>query len=185
MGWTLDGFMDPDEALRALEMLVDDADHNFALMIESKGTPIEGECKRKFEDGKPRLDIGGYYLFARVETPTGSSKGKVVTKDLLIVRQCDAATASIASLLKNQDDQLKLLISVFKAGGDDSPDAQPTLELSMEGARVKTHTMLVGGRPQRPSELVTVAYRKLEIRSAPQTATGARGAVRTCTLLSS
>ena len=71
-------------------------------------------------------------------------------------------------------------LSVFKAGGDASKDMQPTLEIVLEGARVDTHSILTGGSPRRPCEIIFFHFRKIEIRSAPQKGTGQRGAVRSC-----
>jgi hypothetical protein len=180
MAFTLDGVLDPDEALRLLDALSGESHNDFAMLIENKGTPIEGESTRAYEDGKSRLDIGGYYLLSQVNIPPGSSKGKVASYPIIVVRDCDAATASVASLLKAQDSDLKVTLSVFKAGGDTSEEMQPTLELVMEGARVTTHSLVTGGRPKKAREIIYFAYRKLELRSAPQRNTGQRGAVRTC-----
>ena len=181
MSWTIDGTLDPDEALRLLDHLSNEAGNDFAMMIESKGNVVEGESPRQYEDGKKRMDIGGYAYLAEVVTPPGSSKGKVVNKSLIVVRDCDAATASIASLMKNQDSDIKVTLSAFKAGGDPFRDMQPTLEFVLEEARITTHTILTGGRPKQPREIVFFSYRKIEIRSAPQQGSGQRAAVRTCT----
>jgi len=181
MGWTMDGTLDPDEALRLLDHLSGESGNDFAMMIENKGAVVEGESERRYEDGKKRMDIGGYIYVAEVVTPPGSTKGRVRTKGLFIVRDCDAATASIASLMKSQDSEIKVTLSVFKAGGDPSKDMQPMLEFVLEGARLALHSILTGGRPKQPREIVCFDYRQIEIRSAPQQATGQRAAVRTCT----
>lgn len=183
MSFTLDGTLDPDEALRLLDYLSGESDNDFAMLVENKGTPVEGESSRPYEDGKSRLDIGGYYMLTEVKIPPGSSKGKVAHFAVIVVRDCDAATASVASLLKSQEIELKVTISVFKAGGDNSGDMQPTLEIVMEGARVVTHAILTGGQPKKPREIIYFGYRKIEIRSAPQRDTGLRGAVRTCSFV--
>jgi hypothetical protein len=180
MSWTKDGTLDPDEALRLLDHMSGESDNDFAMMIENKGAVMEGESERKYEDGKCRMDIAGYSYLAEVVTPPGASKGKVRNHALIVVRACDAATASIASLMKNQDSDIKVHLSVFKAGGDASKDMQPTLEIVLEGARVDTHSILTGGSPRRPCEIIFFHFRKIEIRSAPQKGTGQRGAVRSC-----
>ncbi|MDH6592560.1 hypothetical protein M2165_002449 [Variovorax sp. TBS-050B] len=183
MSWTYDGKLDPDEALRLLDHLSGESGNDFAMMIESKGSPIEGESKRTYEDGKQRMDIGGYSYKTDVVTPPGATKGKLRNYPFIVIRDCDAATASIASLLKNQDADLKVTVSVFKAGGDSSKDLQSHLEFVMEGARVQCHAIVTGGQPKRPCDIIFFSYRKLEVRSAPQQQTGARGAVRTCTFV--
>lgn len=180
MAFNIDGILDPDEALRLLDHLSGESDNDFVMMIENKGAVVEGESGRPYEDGKKRMDIGGYAYCAEVVVPPGSSKGKVRNSTFIVIRNCDAATASVASLLKNQDSEIKVQVSVFKAGGDSSQDMQPSLEFVLEGARVTLHSILTGGRPKRPCEIIFLQYRKIEIKSAPQQVTGARGAVRTC-----
>jgi hypothetical protein len=75
-----------------------------------------------------------------------------------------------------------VVISVYKAGGDTSKDLQPHLELELTQARLLNHTMLTAARSARPREIIQIEYQGLEIRSAPQSETGLRGAVRTCTI---
>jgi len=185
MSWRLDGTLDPDEALRLLDHMSGESSNDFLMLIESKGTAVEGESKRAFDDGKQRMHIAGYSYLAEVQTPPGASKGQVRLSSLIVVRECDAASASIASLLKNQESDLKVQVSVFKASGDSSKEQQPTLELHLEGARITTHAMLTGGNPRRPCEIIYFMPRKLELKSAPQQESGLRGAVRTCTITNS
>ncbi|MDM0117241.1 type VI secretion system tube protein Hcp [Variovorax sp. J22R133] len=180
MSWTLDGTLDPDEALRLLDHMSGESGNDFVMLIENKGAVVEGESDRTYEDGKQRMDIAGYSYLAEVITPPGASKGKVRSSTMIVVRECDAATASISSMLKNQDSEAKVTLSVFKAGGDSSKDQQPSLEFVMEGVRVRTHCILTGGKPKKPCEIIYFNYRKIEIKSAPQKNTGQRGAVRSC-----
>jgi len=182
MSWTMDGTLDPDEALRLLDHMSGETRNDFVMMIENKGAAVEGESERLYEDGKQRMDVAGYAYLAEVATPPGSSKGRVRNAPLIVIRVCDAATASIASLMKNQDSDIKVQLSVFKAGGDTSKDMQPTLEFLLEGARVDTHSILTGGTPRQACEIIYFHYRKIEIRSAPQKASGQRGAVRSCVI---
>lgn len=180
MAFNTDGILNPEEALRLLDHLSGESENDFVMMIENKGAVVEGESVRDYEDGKKRMDIGGYVYCAEMVVPPGGSKGKVRNNTFIVIRDCDAATASVASLLKNQDSEIKVQVSVFKAGGDSSKDMQPTLEFVLEGARVTLHSIVTGGRPKRPCEIIFLQYRKIEIKSAPQQGTGARGAVRTC-----
>jgi type VI secretion system (T6SS) effector Hcp len=186
MSFNMDGKLDPDEALRLLDTMAGESSMDFTMLLESKGAVVEGESARKFEDGKKRMAVGGYCYSNDVITPMGGgAKGQVRPSMFIVVRDSDAATASIASLLKNQDTDIVATISVFKAGGDVSKDQQPTLEFVLTDARVHTHALLTGGQPKRPCEVIYFNYRRLDIRSAPQVDTGLRGAVRTCTILKS
>ncbi|MDM0044953.1 type VI secretion system tube protein Hcp [Variovorax dokdonensis] len=182
MSWKLDGTLDPDEALRLLDHMSGESGNDFLMLIESKGSPVEGDSKRKFEDGKQRMRIAGYSYLSEIRRPPGSTKGQVAMSAMIVVRECDAATATIASLLKNQESDLKVQISIFKAGGDSSSEQQPMLEFMLEEARIDTQAILTGGNPRRPCEIIYFMPRKMEIRSAPQQQTGLRGAVRTCML---
>ncbi|KTT19812.1 type VI secretion system tube protein Hcp [Pseudacidovorax intermedius] len=182
MAFNLDGVLDPDEALRLIEAMTADNGNDIVMALESRGTAVEGECQRPFADGRRRMDVAGYSFFMRTERSAGAARGQLELSGVHVVRRCDAATASLASLHQSQDPALKLTLSVFKAGGDNSGDAQPMLEFAIEKARIYSHALLVGGNPKEPWEVIGVAYQKLELRSAPQTREGIRGAVRTCTL---
>lgn len=180
MAFQLDGILDPDEARELYGLIAPGpTDLDMVMMIERKGTPIEGESTRQFEDGKSRMDIGGYVWSARAVASAG--KNRIVPMDLVVARRSDAATASIASMLRAQDSDLRVVLGVYKAGGDArSTEAQPVFELTLEGARVITHMLHSGGPWGVPSEIIGFAYRSVVIKSAPQTGTGARGAVREC-----
>jgi hypothetical protein len=175
--------LSPDAVLRLIDLAcAASSGQDLALMLENKGAAIEGECARDFEDGKKRLDVLGYLLTASAQLAPGTNAVKLSTSDLIVVRQCDAASASIASLLKSQTEGLKVVLSTFKAGGDPSEDAQPTLELAIDKGRVEHFSILTcGSLGGVPCEVIGFAHQGLEIRSAPQTKTGQRGAVRTCT----
>jgi hypothetical protein len=187
MSFTLDPILNPEEALRLVDLASDSmSGQDLVLLLENKSSPVEGESVRDFEDGKKRLDAMGYMLVSGVQVAPGTNKAKVSTSNLIVVRQCDAASASIASLLKSQTEDLKVVLSTFKAGGDHpSKDAQPTLEITIEKGRVALYCVLTPSRMRGiPCEIVSFAHQGLEIRSAPQATTGFRGAVRTCTLSS-
>ncbi|MDA7418759.1 type VI secretion system tube protein Hcp [Xenophilus arseniciresistens] len=181
MSFNSDGVLDQDEALRLLDLATrEDTGRDVVLRVESKGVVYEGESERQFEDGKQRMAVLGYFLSNRVETPPGTSKGRVVNGPLTLVRSSDAATASLASLLQSQASDLKVTLAVFRAGGDDSKDAQPMLQMDLQDARLAVHCVLSGGHLGRPAEVLGFTYRTLTMSSAPQAKSGLRGAVRTC-----
>lgn len=178
-----DGRLDTDEALRLLDLSRQAGTAlDMLMLIENRGTVIEGESSRRFADGKQRMDVLGYDMHAGLLLPAGASSPRLVVSHLHVVRRCDAATASIASLLRSQTTDLRIRLSMFRAGGDASPDAQAKLEFEFEGARVAEIALLTGGAVGGPCEVLRFGYRTLRIHSAPQQATGARGAVRTCEL---
>jgi len=182
-------YENPDRILRMLDLAgakssASDNNQDLVVLVENNGTVIEGECKRQFADGKKRLDALGYMLGGSTVLRTDFSGTNLVQSDLIVVRQSDAATASLWSLYKSQTSttNLKVQLSVFKAGGDNSPDAQPTLEIVLSQARVTAISALTSTTMAVPCEIVFFLFGCLEIRSAPQLAQGQRGAVRTCTI---
>jgi hypothetical protein len=179
-----DAFNNSAEGLRLLDLAIaTTAGQDLVLLVENNGTPVEGESVRPFEDGKKRMDALGYMLTGGTRQRTDATGFNLLTSDLAVVRQCDAATASLWNLFKNQNAaNLKVQLSVFKSGGDDAPDAQPTLEIVLEQARIAALSTLTSSRVAVPCELLFFSFSHLEIRSAPQLASGQRGAVRTCSI---
>lgn len=182
MSFNQDGFMDADEALRFLDLLAEDSGSDYHMSIENKGKKLQGESNRVFGDNMEMLDIGGYFYVAGVVSSPGSTKGVLRAQPFCVIRDCDAATASIASLLNSQDADLVVNVLVFKAGGDSSQDQQPFIQIELTGARVSWHAIVTGGRPKRPCEIIVFYFRTAEIKSAPQVEIGLRGAVRTAKL---
>ncbi|GER13415.1 type VI secretion system tube protein Hcp [Variovorax boronicumulans] len=180
MAFLEDGSWSPEDARQFYELIgTGSAETDLVMMIESKGSPVEGELERVFDDGKARLNIGGYYW--SVQVPESSAQNQVVPNNLVVARRSDAATATLASLLRAQEKDLKVVISAYKAGGDpQSPEAQATFEISLENARICRLVLNSGGHWGVPSELVSISYRTVKIKSAPQKTSGARGAVREC-----
>jgi len=178
-----DGQLGTGEALQLLQLAQQGGGaYDMLLHIEARGAPVEGESERRFSDGKARMDILGYELQATLRDAAGGQKAATLLSHLHVVRRSDSATSSIASLLRSQTLDLKLRLSVFRAGGDNSVDAQPTMELEFEGARVAGIAMLTGGPAGGPCEVIRFGYRVLKIHAAPQRHTGATAAVRTCEL---
>ena len=175
-----DGRLDQDEALRLLDLAVAAAGANdMAMSIENNGAPLEGESTRRYSDGKHRLDLLGYIVHA-MRDPSGSSTAPILMSHLHVVRRSDAATASIASLMRNDTRNLRLTLSIYRSGGDPSRESDPMLQYSFVGARVAELAMLTGGATRVPCEIVRFAFRVWTIESAAQLSSGARGAVRAC-----
>jgi type VI protein secretion system component Hcp len=175
--------MDIDEALRTLE-IVGSKSGQIDLVMQVKtqrAGDIEGESPRKYKDGKPRHEVLGYYFAAGTPSDAGSgqSTGRRRYSALRIVRNTDASTASLMSAFATNDN-LTVDLSSYKAGGDDSKDAQPTFRILLKNARVKTFTLLGGGALPNTGavEIIELHFRTVTIESAPQQKTGDRGGVR-------
>ena len=180
MSLSAEGILDPDELLRMLDLLAGETANDFMMSIDSRGTKVKGESERGIEF----IDIGGYCHQMEVAAPPGSTKGKVRIFPLVVVRECDAATASISSLLASQEDKLEVSIFVYRASGDHMV-ADPFLEIVLTDARVISQAILTGGRPRQPREVTVFAGRKVEVKTAAQQHSGLRGAVRTATITAS
>ena len=171
------GLLSPDQALRLLDLAVEGASsYDLSAVIEKDGSPIAGESPRKFGHGKPHLDIEGYLW--GVSQNTGVHTLGKQPHTLYLVRRTDAATASILSVLTSASEKVKVTLGVYEASG--SADVDPMLEVVVDQARLVVHCIMTGGALRGPCELLGFAGRKFEVRSAPQQASGLRGAVRTC-----
>jgi len=100
-----------------------------------------------------------------------------------VVRYCDKATASLGSILVSRNDQLTVRISTYRATGDRFAATESALQLEFANAMLTQQALFTGGSDGRPMEILAIAYRNYEIRSAPQSATGAIGPVITCQIL--
>jgi type VI protein secretion system component Hcp len=181
-----DGLFDADEGLRVLDLASAAHDGDMVMLLENWGGPMEGECKRKFADNKARIDIKGYMIDIgrRSMGEEGKSAARVQLSFLRVVRQSDAASASLAGMVRAGAGGPALTfkdvrLSVFKAGGDPTRFADPTLELVLEEAIIMSYTMLTSSKLGVPHEIVDFSYIGLEVRSAWQDDKGLRGPVRT------
>ncbi|MFM9424232.1 hypothetical protein RCH10_000655 [Variovorax sp. GrIS 2.14] len=181
-----DGYLDTDEALRLLDLgLRKGVSLDMAMSIDNRGTPVEGESPRTYADGKARMDLLGYDVHAGLRIAPGASTASLSLSHLHVVRQSDAATASIASLLRNQTVGLTITVSIYRSGGEDGSQLEPMIEFVLTGGRVNEVAYLTGGSSGHPCEIIRFGYRVMSINSAAQLATGIRGAVRTCDLTAS
>ncbi len=126
-------------------------------------------------------DVLGYAVQTARRNISGAIGAAAVSSSLTIVRRSDAATATLASLLSTNNNKLTLTLSIYRAGGDTSRNTDPMIQFLYEGARIAEMLMLTGGATGMPCEVIRFSFRQLTIESAPQTGTGARGAVRTST----
>ena len=176
--------MDMDEALRTLGIvgkLTDKIGHLdiFMKVKTQRAGDVEGESPRKFADGKPRHQLLGYYFSAGSPTDVGSgaATGRRRYSAVRVVRNSDAATASLLSAFSTND-KVTVEVSSYKAGGSDT--AQPSFRMELGDARVKSYTLIAGGAlyGSGAMDIIEFVFRTVAIDTAPQTASGQRGAVR-------
>lgn len=183
MSLNADGRLDTDEALRLLDLALGAAGANdLALSIENNRAPVEGESRRSYRDGKRRLDVLGYDVHAGYRATPGSGTQMLALGHLHVVRRTDSATPSIASLLRGQSPTLKLVLSIYRAGGDNIPDADPMVEFTFEEARVAEIALLTGGAVGVPCEVIRFGYLSMRIEASPQRADGSPGPRNVCQL---
>ena len=176
--------LDVDTALRTLDLVGGGSNSlDMVMHVNSKRSgPVEVESERIFADEKPRMDVLGYFLTAA--SPTDQSAGKALGRRqysaLRIIRMTDAASGTLLNLFKSTEDVIEVDVAVYKAGGAaQQKDAKPALRIFIKGARIKSYTLLAGSvAVGGPVEIIDFAFRALDIQSAPQTHTGAFGAVR-------
>ncbi|MGJ7495219.1 type VI secretion system tube protein Hcp [Variovorax sp. RT4R15] len=183
MSFNSDGFWDPDEQLRMLDLAQSGfAANDLVMLVDRSGTTVVGESTRQFADGKSRLNICGYSWGLAMRGAAGST-GARTFQPLYVVRRIDSATASLASLVHARTGGLTVCISAFRAGGDETAtDTQPMFEVQLQDAQITGQFLTTGGPLSTMSEILAVNYREITLRSSPQTSTGARGAVRECTM---
>ena len=176
--------MDMDEALRTLQLIgakVGQFDTHMHVTGERQGE-VKGESDRKHASGSLYHAIVGYYLAAGSSTDnaSGSATGRRRYSAMRVVRSSDSASASLMNAFSTNE-PLTVVLDSYRAGGDDSVDAQPMFHFKLENARVKTFTLMFGGALPNTGmvEIIEFAYRKIEMEAAPQTKAGQRGGVKT------
>ncbi|RZL65876.1 MAG: hypothetical protein EOP81_02565 [Variovorax sp.] len=183
MSMTADGRLDTDEAMRMLDLALAAAGTNdMALSIENNRSPVQGESMRTYSDGKHRLDILGYDVHAGYRAAPGGGTQMLALSHLYVVRRTDSATPSIASLLRGQSPSLKLVLSIYRAGGDNIQDADPMVEFVFDEARVAEIALLTGGALGSPCEVIRFGYRSMKIEASTQRPDGTPGPKNTCEL---
>lgn len=171
-----------DELRTLVELAVDKQQCDLMLLIENQGRAIEGESPRPFHDGKKRMEVEAYLW--GVAAPT-NSVGDVefwgaFPRMLYVLRRCDAATASLLSLMNSRSTELSITLSAFRAGGEAA--AEPHLQVAVERARLASHTFLTAPGALGPCEILGFAGRDFTVSSRPQQGSGRAGAERVCTL---
>lgn len=85
---------------------------------------------------------------------------------------------SLAAVGVSTNDKVTVEVSSYKAGGSDT--AQPSFRMELGDARVKSYTLIAGGAlyGSGAMDIIEFVFRTVAIDTAPQTASGQRGAVR-------
>jgi type VI protein secretion system component Hcp len=179
-------FLELDEALRSMDLVSrQNGEMDVWMQLNTKRSgDVTGESVRSFSDGKPRVEVLGYYMSVGTSSDAGSdrSSGRRRYSAVRVIRNCDAATSTLLSGLKGDDD-LTVKLESYRAGGDTSQKMLPKFSILLENARLRTYTVLNGGAMPNSGavEILEFSFRNIMVDSSPQTATGQRGAMRTFT----
>jgi type VI protein secretion system component Hcp len=179
-------FLELDEALRSLDLVGrNNGEMDVWMQVNTKrGGDVVGEADRSFSDGKPRVEVLGYYMSAGTSSDAGAdrSNGRRRYSAVRVIRNCDAATSTLLSGLKG-DDNFTVKLESYRAGGDVSQKMLPKFSILLENARLRTYTVLNGGAMPNSGavEILEFSFRNITVDSSPQTAAGQRGAMRTFT----
>lgn len=174
--------MDMEEALRTLQLIGKTiGQFDTHMYIRGSRGDVEGESERQHAGGGRYHAILGYYLSAGTPTDgaSGSASGKRRHSAMRVVRSSDSSSAILLTAFQKNDD-LTVELSSYRAGGDDSKDAQPMFHFKLEHARVKTYTLMFGGALPNTGaiDIIEFAYRRIGLEAAAQTKTGQRGPLK-------
>ena len=178
--------MELDDALKTLALVGRGNSHLDTVMQvkTQRAGEIEGESTRRFQDGKPRIDLLGYYFAGGTPTDvgTGQATGRRRYAAVRIVRSSDAGSASLLSAFATND-KVTVRLSSFKSGGQDTANTDPVFSMELKDARIKAFAILGGGAlpGSGAMDVIEVVFRSISMESAPQAHSGQRGAVRTFT----
>lgn len=173
--------MDMEEALRTLQLIgtkVGQFDTHMQVTGEKQGE-VKGESERQHAGGGLYHAIVGYYLSAGspTDSASGSATGRRRYSAMRVVRSSDSSSASLMNAFMNNE-SLTVVLDSYRAGGDNSKDAQPMFHFELKEARVRTFTLMFGGALPNTGavEIIEFAFRRIHIEAAPQTKVGQRGA---------
>jgi len=155
---------------------------DLVMSLENGGTPVSGDNTRRFPDGKPRLSVLGLSWGLASATSGGTALGPRSYAPLTVVREVDSASAILTQLTNNRAGNLRVNVAAYRAGGDKNvaTDTLPMFDLGLEDAQITAQYFITTPGDAVLTELLVFSYRRIEIKTAPQQATGSRGATREC-----
>ena len=164
--------LDVYAALERMRAAGQDESAGYHMVIEITG---DRQGPIKAEDGTTQLPVLGFEwgLTSTSATAPDKALARREYRPLFVMRRCDAATASIMSVLASNEG-MTVKLSVFES----NTEKQSVWELSLKKARLLQHMTYTGGVIGGAQEVVALAAMEFELQTAPQQSTGIRGAVR-------
>lgn len=172
-----------EELQRTIELAgAEQSSADMVMLIDNAGTVVEGESQRRHPDGKSRLDITGWYWGQSTHSESAAVDTARHLTPLTVVRLADSASGSLAILANNRTRKISARISIYRSGGDASvTDTEPMFEIAIQEAQIIGQYFLSSAESVL-KEVLVFSYRSVRVGTAPQKGTGARGAVRECTI---
>jgi type VI protein secretion system component Hcp len=184
MAWNNDGRIDAEEFGTILKLMsATSGSMDLGLLVKIDGSFIQGEVKGK--SGIDMLAVFGYYLRNQL---SADSSGELIPGTFWIIRDLDAATASLSSAMKacsgKSKKKLEVELRAFKAGAItvEAGVFRPVICFKLEGAHIVFQAFITNSPSGIPSEVIAFNYRSITIETTPQLASGQMGATRTCEL---
>jgi type VI protein secretion system component Hcp len=183
MAWNTDGNIDAEEIGSVLKLMpTTSGSMDLELSIQIDGTFIQGESKSSHGNGDV-LSVFGYYFKSQISLDL---KRNLKPGPFWVVRDLDAATASLSSAMKAlSGDTTKMMIvelRAFKAGGMKTAGevSRPVLNFKLDQAIIAFQGFHTSSPSGIPSEVLGFNYRSITIETTPQLESGLMGATRNC-----
>jgi type VI protein secretion system component Hcp len=181
MAWNNDGRVDAEELGSILKLMpACSGSMDLGLLIKIDGSFIQAEIKGK--SGSDMLPIFGYHYKSQISPESGA----LIPGSFWIIRDLDAATASLSSAMKacsgKSTKTMDVELRAFKAGGAKVAGEanRPVICFKLEGAFITMQVFLTHSPTGIPSEVVSFNYRSITIETTPQLESGQMGATRNC-----
>jgi hypothetical protein len=122
------------------------------------------------------------YAFKAQRLTSGNTPQSITPSPLWIVRNADSATASFLSAMitpGSGNSYADIRVKVFRSGEVlTGASANPMIQFIVTNGAIGFHSIVTCGTSGSPLEVMAIGYREIEICTAPQMASGIRGAVR-------
>jgi type VI protein secretion system component Hcp len=179
MSWDSNAIVDWDELGAVLKLMPSEpTSMDVYMTFTTPRAPIDSEGEG---EDRPRLPILGYAFRAQREQRSSGVQA-VVPQAIWVIRNVDASTASFLSAMLapgSGNRYGEAYIKAFKAGDElTARSSQPMIQFKLSDAAIVFHSIITPGSSSSPLEVMAIVYRQLEISTAPQQASGQRGAVR-------
>jgi type VI secretion system secreted protein Hcp len=146
----------------------------FLKIDGSKMGPVKGEARD--DKHQNEIDVLGWSWGMQAQTAMGAggTSGKSVIHELKIVKRVDSASCALMSMLRNNDQVKKAVLTVRKAG----ESAKEYFKITIQNGRITALDVVASEGGPELAENVSFAFQKISVEYLPQGADGQlRGAM--------